>query len=158
KHPPKDVRVDVGTILRGEPLRESELDEAKTELLAAGLLEKGPRKSVALSDAGKERVNRALQIAELTAPFTWSSVVTRYLLPLATGLPPVGKLSSFNQLAALVLKRKYGLTNCTGSSINAVLDAIVCSQLGYPGQTSWAELRQTVLRKVVNSDQILPTD
>ena len=64
--------------------------------------------------------------------------IAKYLFPKAAGLSAsaAAKLDNGDKLAALLLKRKYRLASGAGSTINQVLEAVVCKELGVPEETT----------------------
>ena len=138
---PKEVRRDVGKLL-GAEFSAAEFDELRSELAAAGFLTKGKRNTFTLTDAGRERALRFLGVAELPPRTNWSTVIARYLFPKAAGLSAnaAAKLDSGDKLAAFILKRKYGLAAGAGSTVNQVLEAIACKELGFSDETTLERL------------------
>lgn len=152
KPTPKKVRDDLGKLL-GANLSAAELDDLQRELTSAGLLTKGKRKALTLTEAGRERVLRFLDLAELPPRTSWSAVITKYLFPKATGLSAsaAANLKKGDNLAALVLKRKYGLASGAGATVNQVLEAIACKELGFPEETTLDGLLRAVLCRLVGA-------
>ena len=131
------MREDVGKLL-DSGLSAAEFDDLRSELASAGFLTKGKRNSYALTDAGRERSLHFLGIAEFPSRTNWSTVIAKYLFPKAAGLSAnaAAKLDNGDKLAAFILKRKYGLSAGAGSTINQVLEAVVCKELGFPDETT----------------------
>ena len=128
----------------------------RNELASAGFLTKGKRNTFALTDAGRERALRFLGVAELRARTNWSTVIAKYLFPKAAGLSAnaAAKLNNGDKLAAFVLKRKYGLAAGAGSTVNQVLEAIACKQLGFPEETTLDGLLCAVLSQLMGSERL----
>src|ERR1700719_3894255 len=82
---PKKVRDDVGKLL-DSPLSGAECDEIRAELESAGLLSRGRRNSVSLSDAGRQRALSFLGLFELPPRMNWGAVIAKHLFPKAVGL------------------------------------------------------------------------
>jgi hypothetical protein len=153
---PKKVREDVGGLLDGG-LSEVQFHDLRTELESTGALEKGRRNTYRLTAQGRERALRFLGLSELPPRANWKSVVTKYLFPKATGLAPdaAAKLIKGEQLAAYVLRRKYGLPSRVGSSVNQVLEEIVCQIVRFPDETTLNGLLRAVLSKELKSSDRL---
>jgi uncharacterized protein (DUF2267 family) len=152
---PSVVRKDVGKLLNHE-LSGAEFDNLRSELADAGFLAKGQRSSFALTDAGRERALRFLGVDEIPPRTNWSAVIARYLFPRAAGLSTsaAGKLNNGDRLAALILKRKYGLAAGAGSTVSQVLEAIACKELGFSGETTLADLACAVLSRFMGSERL----
>jgi hypothetical protein len=153
---PSKVRDDLGKLL-GADLSAAELGDLQSDLMSAGFLTKGKRNAFALTDAGRERALRFLGVAELPPRTNWSTVTAKYLFPKAVGLSPnaVAKLDSGDKLAAFLLKRKYGVAAAPGATVNQVLEAIACKELGFPGETTLEGLLRAVLCRLLRSDSRL---
>lgn len=153
KPTPKKVRDDLGKLL-GANLSAAELGELQSELTSAGLLTKGKRNTFTLTEAGREHVLRFLDLAELPPRTSWSTVIAKYLFPKAAGLSAsaAANLKKGDNLAALVLKRKYGLAAGAGATVNQVLEAVACEELGFPEETTLDGLLRAVLCRLVGSD------
>jgi hypothetical protein len=152
---PSAVRKDVGKLL--EPgLSSAEFDELRNELATAGFLSKGPRNTFVLTDAGRDRAMRFLGLAELPAGTNWSTVIAKCLFPKATALlgEAAEKLDSGDKIAALILKRKYGLSAGAGSSVSRVLEALACKQLGFPDETTLDGLVCAVVSNLMGSERL----
>ena len=143
---PSAVRKDVGKLL-GSDFSAAEFDDLRNELASAGFLTKGKRNTFALTDAGRERALRFLGVTELPPRTNWSTVIAKYLFPKAAGLSAdaAAKLNNGDKLAAFVLKRKYGLAAGAGSTVNQVLEAVACKQLGFSDETTLDGLLCAVL-------------
>ena len=128
---------DVGKLL-GSEFSAAEFDDLRNELASAGFLAKGKRNTFVLTDVGRERALRFLGVSELPSQTKWSTVIAKYLFPKAAGLSAdaAAKLKNGDKLAAFVLKRKYGLAAGAGSTVNQVLEAVACKQLGFPDETT----------------------
>jgi hypothetical protein len=139
------------------PPTADEWADAAQQLRAAGLLD--PKKLL-LTVEGRERALAFLGVDELPARVKWQTVQGRYLVPKALGLAPSEstqkKVANADGLAALLLKRKLGLT--TGSTLPQVLTAIVCRELGIPGASNWDEVQLAVLSKMLGSSERLPKE
>jgi hypothetical protein len=156
---PKLVREDLGKVLEREPTA-SDIDELRAELVADGLMSRGPRNAFVLTDAGRQRAVEFLGLSELPPRTTWATALAKYVFPKAMGLSPeaAAKLRKSEQLEAFVLKRKYGLPSAAGSSLSQVLEAIACKELGFPEEATLAGLLRTVLSRLVGSKERLTKD
>ena len=152
---PLAVRKDVGKLL-GCDLSATELDDLRNELASDGFLTKGARNTFVLTHAGRERALRFLGVGELPSPSNWSTVITKYLFPKAAGLSAdaAGKLDSGDKLAAYILKRKYKLAAGSGATVNQVLEAVACKELGFSDETTLNGLLCVVLSRLVGSERL----
>jgi hypothetical protein len=84
-------------------------------------------------------------------------VVSKHLFPKAASLgsDAAAKLKTGDQMAAYLLRQKYGLSSRAGSSVGQVLQAIVCQKLAFPEETTLDGLLREVLSKELHSDQQL---
>jgi hypothetical protein len=158
-HPtPKKVRKDLSKLLR-EELSPTAFAELRSELAEAGYLKRGKQNSFALTETGRERALRFLGVTELPPRTNWSQVIARYLFPTAAGLSEdaAAKLKKWDNLAALILKWKYGLGAEAGSTLNQVAVAIACKDLGFPEETTLQGLLCAVLSRLLGSER-LPKD
>jgi hypothetical protein len=153
---PRNVQKDVGGVLDGG-LSDSQLDQLRCELVSVGLLAQGPRRTFSLTSPGRERVLRFLGLSELPPRGVWKTVVNELLFPKAADLSPdiATKLKKGEQLAAYILRQKYGLSSRAGSSVRKVLAAIVCRKLGFPEETTLDGLFRAVLSRELHADQQL---
>jgi hypothetical protein len=156
---PKSVRDHVGKLL-GTEMTTAQLGEIQSELRSAGFLSKGTSRSYAATDAGRERALRFLGLIELPPRLNWATAVSKHLFPKAIGMSveAAAKLDNKDKLAAYMLKRKYGLPSHSGSSLNPVLEAIVCKLAGYPQETTLAGLLRAVLSKEMNAERLEKED
>jgi hypothetical protein len=152
---PSAVREDVGKLL-DSGLSAAEFDDLRSELASAGFLTKGKRNSYALTNAGRERSLHFLGIAEFPSRTNWSTVIAKYLFPKAAGLSASAavKLDNGDKLAAFILKRKYGLSAGAGSTINQVLEAVVCKELGFSDETTVEGLLCAVVSRLLGSERL----
>jgi hypothetical protein len=153
--PPSAVRKDVGDLL-GSELSSDKFDELRNELASAGLLTKGKRNTFTLSEAGRDRALRLLGVDELPSQANWSTVIAKYLFPKAAGLTgdAAAALDSGEKLAAFVLKRKHGLAPAAGSTVNQVLEAVACKQLGFAQETTLEGLLCAVLSRLMRTERL----
>jgi len=153
--PPSTVREDVGKLLDAG-LSAAEFDDLRSELASAGFLTKGKRNSYAITDAGRERSLQFLGITEIPPRTNWSTVIAKYLFPKAAGLSAntAGKLDNGDRLAAFVLRRKYELSAGAGSTINQVLEAVACKELGFSDETTLDGLLCAVVSRLLGSERL----
>jgi uncharacterized protein (DUF2267 family) len=152
---PSVVRKDVSKVLN-DALSGAEFDDLRSELADAGFLAKGPRNSFTLTEAGRERALRFLGVAEIPTRTNWSAVIARFVFPRAAGLSAnaAAKLDDGDKLAALILKRKYGLAVGAGSTVHQVVQAIACKQLGFSDETTLEGLLCAVLSRLMGSERL----
>jgi hypothetical protein len=83
-------------------------------------------------------------------------LIAKHLLPKVAGLTDdeAAKLDSGDKLAALVLKRKFGLPAEAGSTVSQVLEAVACKHLGFEQETTLEGLLSAVLSKLIGSDRL----
>lgn len=149
------VRKDIGKLL-GSELTTAQFDALRGELVSAGYLMQGKRNVVTVTEKGRERVQRFLGVTDLPPRLSWSLIISRYLFPKAAELSPgaAAKLDSWGKLAAFLLKRKYGLSAGAGSTVNEVLQAIVCKELGFQDETTLDGLACSVLSRLRGTERL----
>jgi hypothetical protein len=152
---PSQVRETLGRFFRQSPSAE-EFAELVSQVRGLGLVgERGLR----LTPAGRERALIFLGITDLPPRCTWQTIQSHYLLPRALGLgphaAPTSKKMDKDKLAALLLTRRFQLSLGTGPSLSKVLEALACRELGFPDQTTLAELKAVVLSRKLGSDRRL---
>ena len=83
-------------------------------------------------------------------------MISKYLFPKAAGLSAdaAAKLDSGDKLAAFILKRKYGLAAGAGSTVNQVLEAVACKQLGFSDETTLEGLLRVILSRLCGSERL----
>lgn len=155
---PKKICSDLGKILPEEPSVDS-LRNLQQELAQGGFLKKGRNNSFSLTDSGRQRALRYLGVSELPPRMRWSDIIARYLFPKVAGLTEsaAAKLRTTEQLAAFLLKRKYQLGAGAGATLNQVMEALVCQQLGYANESTLQGLLCAVLSNLIGSER-LPKD
>jgi hypothetical protein len=152
---PSVLRKDLGKIL-GADFSAADFDDLRNELASAGFLTKGKRNTFTLTEAGRERALRFLGITDLPPGMNWSTIIAKHLFPKAAGLPAdtADKLDNGDKLAAFILKRKYGLATGAGSTVNQVLEAVVCKRLDFPDETTLDGLSCAVLSQLMGSERL----
>jgi hypothetical protein len=150
---PKRLREDLAPFFRVPPSSER-VAEVVAALRAAGLVTPKGQQATA---AGRARALEYLDVTELPPRANWGTVKARYLVPKALGLSPgsdeAKATADGKRFAALLLKRKLGLPVGTGGTLNAVLEAIACRQLGYPDHATLKSLIPTLLGKAIGGDR-----
>lgn len=149
---PTQVREAVAPFFTRPPTGER-MGEVLAGLRAAGLVAAKGRR---LTAAGRARALAYLGVDELPPRSNWGTVRTKYLMPKALGLSAAEakKYDNAEPLAALLLKRKLGLPVGTGTTLNAVFEALVCRELGHPDRLTLAELKAALLGRVIGGDPI----
>jgi hypothetical protein len=152
---PKQIRADVGKLLEGE-LTAADLNQLRSHLASAGFLTKGKRNTFALTDSGRERALRFLGVAEVPPRTSWSALIANHLFPMAAGLSAsaAAKLNNGDKLAAFIVKRKFGLAPEAGSTMNQVLEAVACKELGFANETTLDGVLRTVLSRLIGSERL----
>jgi hypothetical protein len=156
---PSVLREDVGKLL-GTDFSTADFDELRNELASAGFLTKGKRNIFTLTDVGRERALRFLGATELPPELNWSTAIAKYLFPKAAGLSDdaAAELKSSDKLAAFILKRKYDLGAGAGSTVNQVLEALVCKNVGFGEETTLEGLLCAVLSRLMGSQRLSRDD
>lgn len=153
KSPPSagKVRDDLTPLFHKVPTAE-QVAEALTALRAAGLV--FPKKQI-LTDAGRTRALEYLGINELPAKVNFGTIKAKFLVPKALGLSAKAT-DTADKLAAVLLKRKFGLPVGTGDTITAVFDALACRELGFPDMAKM-DFRAAILSKHIGESKPLST-
>lgn len=156
KPPPAKVRADVGKLL-GTTLSATEFDDLRRSLAADGLLVMGKRNVFAVTPDGRERATQFLGLEEMPARLTWKQVIAKHLFPVAAGLSPeqAVKLSTGDKLAAHLLKDRLNLTDAPGGTVNAVVTAYVCKELGFEAERSLNDILCLILTRLVGAERRL---
>jgi hypothetical protein len=155
---PKKLRTDLAVFFRTAPTVEV-IERAVAVLRAEGFITpKGQR----VTDAGRARALQFLGIETLPPRTNWRAVKAKHLVPRALGLSPddaeYAKADNGEKLAALLLKRKLDLPAGTGQTLTAVIEALICRQLGHPELTKLNDLIATALGKAAGGDPIKKGD
>jgi len=132
---PKKVRDDLNKLCERST---AEWDSLRDQLISTGELVLGKRKTITLTESGRARALRFLGVDELPAATKWSSVVNSLLLPRALDMSAAeaARLNTGDKLAAILLRRKYGLADNAGTSVKRVVEALACRELGFPEETT----------------------
>ncbi len=153
---PKQLRDDIGRFFKHPPNGE-QWQEYVEDLVNAGLLTTGPYE---LTDAGRAQAFKFLGLESLPPRTNWKTLRARYLVPKALGLAPDAddlrkRLAKAENLAAFLLKEGHDLPVGAGASLNQVLEALVCKELGFPGEATFAGLKQVVLMRLLGATERL---
>ncbi len=152
---PKRVRIDVGRFFRA-PLSDERWQETIDGLAGTGLVTASPMR---LTEAGRARALDFLGASELPTKCNWGTIQAKYLVPKALGLdgvsPEARKLGRADNLAALLLKRHFGLSEEVPATVGRVFDALACRKIGLPETTLFKQARATILSKLIGSEERL---
>jgi hypothetical protein len=158
KTPPRlsEIRTGLERFFRHPPTVER-WQETVEGLAGAGLLTVRP---FCLTDAGRARALEFLGISELPQKYKWPTIEAKYLVPMALGLPPTARdarkrIEKAEGLAALLLKRSFELALGASPTLGRVVEALVCREVGFPGETSLAAVKAEVLSRLMDSDERL---
>jgi hypothetical protein len=156
---PARVRADWSRFFRERP--SDELWQDTLDALArSGLLETRPLR---LTGAGRSRALGFLGVSELPPRCDWGAIQAKFLVPKALGLAPasreaVKRAQKAENLAALLLKRRFGLALGASPGFGEALEALACLQLGFPEATSMDEVKRLVLSRKIGSEEGLDAD
>lgn len=149
---PKNLREELAPFFRTPPTPE-QVTDTLTALRAAGLMKPLGQH---LTDAGRERAMAYLGIRELPAKVNFGTIKAKFLVPKALGVS-AEVVSKSDRLEAVLFKRKLGLPVGTGNTLNAVLGAIACRELGFSDETK-VNFRDAILSKSIGEVKTLSTN
>jgi hypothetical protein len=151
---PLKVRQDLGKLL-GRELTQTEFHDLRSELVSAELLTAGKRNTFNITAAGREKALQFVGLTEFPPRTTWATVVGKVLFPKAAGLSveSAAKLDNSDKLGAFVLKQKYGLTAKAGNTVNQVIQAVACKELGFPEERTLEGLLCSVVSKLLGDER-----
>jgi hypothetical protein len=158
KRPPSPgrVRADVARFFRDRPSDER-WQEMIDALVGAGL---ATAKPLRLTDAGRARALQFLGVGELPPRSSWGTIQAKFLAPKALGLSPADadalrRYCREDNLAALLLTRRFCLALGPNAGLGAALEALACRELGFPESTTWNEVKGLALARLIHSDEPL---
>jgi hypothetical protein len=163
KKPPtlKKVKEDIGAVLATEPSSE-QVQVWIDELRDAGFIQPAPGQArqkyskLGLTETGRAEALAFLGISVLPSKFEWKTAKAKYFVARALGIDPNDKamaerLKNEGDLAALLIKRQYHLPAETGTTLNSVLEALLCQTLGFQNETSLKGLKTAQLMKMLGA-------
>jgi hypothetical protein len=153
---PRDVRDAVGRFFR-QPLADETWQKLLDELAEAGMLTTGPLR---LTDAGRSRALEFLGVGELPTRCPWKTIRAKYLVAKALGFGTTAaearkRMGRAENLAALVLQRRFELPGGANLSLNDALTLLCFRELGFPEATTLAEVKRLVLSRRIGSESPL---
>jgi hypothetical protein len=154
--PPSRLREEMGRLLR-EPLGADRWQSLVDELARAGMVADRPLR---LTESGRAHALELLGIQHLPPRATWRVLRDRYLVPRALGIAEDAgemrsRIKSLDGLGAWLLRRRYDLPGGSGRTLNAVLEALVCRELGFPEETKLSAVRDRVLCRLLGAPEPL---
>lgn len=156
--PPADLRRDLGAFFRAPPTADA-VAAAVGELRAEGYV---TARGQAATAAGRARALQFLGIDKLPPRATWRTVKAKYLVPRALGLAPddagYAKADASDKLAAFLLKRELGLPESVRPTLPAVVNALLCRELGHPQFTDLNALIRAKLGEAVGGEPMSKAD
>ena len=150
---PTQVRNDVSRFFR-EPVTDETWQDLIDGLVNMGLLTARP---LGLTEAGRSRALEFLGISELPAKCHWKDIRVQFLLPKALGFAPTAaesqkRIKRPENLAALLIKRRFELAGRDAPALGKTLEALVCHELGFSEATTLTELKKLVLSRMIGSE------
>lgn len=138
--------------LSSETLTASCQQLSEHNLLAQGA---GRNRFVA-TPSGSDHITRLLSIDRLPAKCSWSQFIRDYLFPRAAGLDAAAanRVKTAASLTAWDLKKRHGLPETAGKSVQLISEALVCQRLGYPDHFTLKSLHQTVLNEILGGHDL----
>jgi hypothetical protein len=140
-----------------EPLDAARWQSLVAELEGAGLVTTGPLR---LTESGRTHALEFLGLKDLPARATWPALRDRYLLPRVLGIAEDAgetrsRINSLDGLSAWLLKQRYQMPDGAGHTPKAVLQALVCRELGFPDETKLTAVRDRVLSRLLGPPEPL---
>jgi hypothetical protein len=150
---PARLRDEMNRLMR-DPLDAERWRLLVDELAGGGLLKQKPLR---LTEAGRARALEVLGLKEVPPRDNWRTLRDRYLVPQILGVPPEAhrRVAKLDGLGACLLNRRYALPQGSGQTLNAALEALACRVLGFPEETSLADVRDRVLSRLLNAPERL---
>ena len=155
----KQLRTDLAVFFPRAPAAEETTRAIAALRTEALITPKGQR----VTPEGRTRALRALGIERLPPRTNWRALKAKYLVPRALGLPTdsaeyAKAAGNGETLAAFLLKRNLCLPATTGHTLTAVVDALICRELGHPEFTKLDTLIASVLGKAIGGEPITKGD
>jgi hypothetical protein len=147
------VRKSLDAVLASR-LSSEEFDDLVRQARSDGLLAQGLR----LTDAGRARALAILGLDSVPPRLQWRTIQSRYLTPLALGLPVPGpgeKPLTGDQIKAQAMARQLGLSVRRTATIKHVMIGLVGKDLGFADETDWKRLLRRVVSRHLKSSEVL---
>lgn len=156
---PAAFREQLSTFRR-EPIVTAEWKREIDDLAAADLVTGKP---LGLTDAGRRRALEFLGITSLPEGTKWATLVSRYLVPLALGVPSSAvetrkRVAEAEGLGAFVMQARHGLPAGAGATLARALEMLACKELGFPDTVSMNDVKRRVLSRLAGSEEPLNND
>jgi hypothetical protein len=153
---PAQVRTDVARFFR-DPFDDERWQDLIDGLVQADLLTTRPLR---LTEAGRARALDFLGIRDVPARCNWGTIQAKFLVPKALSLAPTApdslkKMAKEENLAAILLKRRFELAVGPSPSLGEVLEALACRELQFPEAVSFDEVERLVLSRLIKSEEPL---
>jgi hypothetical protein len=122
-----------------------------SELQAAGLVTTRPLR---LTEAGQSRALGVLGLTELPRGLNWRTLQSRYIVPGILAVPADAadarkKRGDADGLRVFLLKQHFDLPSDAKLTLPAATEAVVCKELGFPGETSLRAVAVRVLARLL---------
>jgi hypothetical protein len=156
---PAKVRLELAAFCR-DGLTEDHFQATLNDLAAAGCYDP---LTLGLTETGRARALKVLGLEALPAKPTWANLLAKYLLPQALEVPPdatdtLKQIAKADGLAALMLRRKHGVSVPGGANVTKTTEALacqhVCQALGLPPAADWKSLQTAVLGHLVGAPEL----
>lgn len=160
KRPPAKVvvRKALAKALDFEPSTET-LQDWVDLLCAEGLI----GKNLKLTEKGRRHALDILGATNIRPRTRWATILTRYFVAPALGIDPselntIKKLTQEETLASAILKRHHGIDASVKNTLVAVLEAVVCQELGYDVVT-FKDLKKRKIAELLKAqDKSIPQE
>jgi hypothetical protein len=149
------VRKTLDAVLAAR-LSSEEFDDLVRQARSDGLLAQGLR----LTDAGRARALAILGLDAAPPRLQWRTIQSRYLTPLALGLPvpaPGEKSLTGDQVKVQAMARRLGLSVRRTATVQNLMTALVGKDLGFPDETDWKRMLRRALSRRLNAGEVLTT-
>jgi hypothetical protein len=143
-----------------EPPSDDLWQETIDELVETNLLTTRPLR---LTEDGRAQALSFLGVNKLPARCNWGTIQARLLVPKALGVDPeaedtIKRIGKEENLAAILLKRRFELAVGPSPGLGEVLEALACRELRFPEATSLADVKAVVLSRLIGEEQPLEAD